>query len=125
MGDRFGRKTVIWISIVGSMPFTLLLPYANLFWTEILSVLIGLIISSAFSGILVYAQELIPERVGTVSGLFFGFAFGVAAVGAALLGKLADLTSITFVYHVCSFLPVIGLLTWFLPNIEKRKKDLA
>ncbi len=107
------------------MPFTLLLPYANLFWTEILSVLIGLIISSAFSGILVYAQELIPERVGTVSGLFFGFAFGVAAVGAALLGKLADLTSITFVYHVCSFLPVIGLLTWFLPNIEKRKKDLA
>lgn len=125
VGDRFGRKTVIWISIVGAMPFTLLLPYANLFWTEILSVLIGLIISSAFSGILVYAQELIPGRVGTVSGLFFGFAFGVAAVGAALLGKLADLTSITFVYHVCSFLPVIGLLTWFLPNIEKRKKDLA
>ncbi len=121
VGDRFGRKTVIWISILGAMPFTLMLPYANLFWTEILSVIIGVIISSAFSGILVYAQELIPGRVGMVSGLFFGFAFGVAAVGAAVLGKVADLTSINYVYHICSYLPAIGLLAWFLPNLEKRK----
>jgi FSR family fosmidomycin resistance protein-like MFS transporter len=121
VGDRFGRKTVIWISILGAMPFTILLPYANLFWTEILSVVIGVIISSAFSGILVYAQELIPGRVGMVSGLFFGLAFGMASIGAAVLGKLADLTSITYVYHVCSYLPLIGLLTWFLPNIESKK----
>ncbi len=120
VGDRFGRRTVIWISILGALPFTLMLPYANLFWTEILSVIIGVIISSAFSAILVYAQELIPGRVGMISGLFFGFAFGVAAVGAALLGKVADLTSITFVYHICSFLPAIGLLTWFLPSVEKK-----
>lgn len=121
IGDRFGRKRVLWFSIVGVMPFTLALPYANLFWTEILSVMIGLIISSTFTAILVYAQELIPGRVGMVSGLFFGLAFGMAAVGAAVLGKLADMTSITYVYHLCSFLPVIGLLIWFLPNIEKRK----
>ncbi len=121
VGDRWGRKTVIWISILGAMPFTLILPYANLFWTEVLSVIIGIIISSAFSGILVYAQELIPGRVGMVSGLFFGLAFGTAAIGAAILGKLADLTSITYVYYICSFLPAIGLLTWFLPNIEKKK----
>ena len=120
VGDRFGRRTVIWISILGALPFTLMLPYANLFWTEILSVIIGVIISSAFSAILVYAQELIPGRVGMISGLFFGFAFGVAAVGAAVLGKVADLTSITFVYHICSFLPAIGLLTWFLPSVEKK-----
>lgn len=121
IGDRWGRKTVIWISILGALPFTLALPYANLFWTEILSVIIGIIVSSAFSAILVYAQELIPGRVGTVSGLFFGFAFGVAAVGAAVLGKIADLTSITYVYHICSYLPAIGLLTWFLPDVEKKK----
>ena len=121
VGDRFGRKTVIWISILGATPFTILLPYTNLFWTEILSVVIGVIISSAFSGILVYAQELIPGRVGMVSGLFFGLAFGMASIGAAVLGKLADLTSITYVYHVCSYLPLIGLLTWFLPNIESKK----
>jgi FSR family fosmidomycin resistance protein-like MFS transporter len=121
IGDRIGRKYVIWYSILGVLPFTLLLPYANLFWTGILSVVIGLILASAFSAILVYAQELVPGRVGLISGLFFGFAFGMAGVGAALLGELADRTNINFVYHVCSFLPLIGLLTGFLPNIERNK----
>ena len=121
IGDRFGRKPVIWVSILGVLPFTLLLPYANLFWTSILTVVIGLILASAFSAILVYAQELVPGKVGTISGLFFGLAFGMAGVGAAVLGKLADLTSIDFVYHVCSFLPLIGLLTGFLPDLEKGK----
>lgn len=120
VGDRIGRKYVIWWSIVGVLPFTLLLPYANLFWTTILSVLIGLILASAFSAILVYAQELVPGRVGMISGLFFGFAFGMGGVGAALLGELADATSINLVYSVCSFLPLIGLLTGFLPDLEKR-----
>jgi len=118
LGDRIGRKYVIWGSIVGVLPFTLLLPYANMFWTSVLTVLIGLILSSAFSAILVYAQELIPGKVGMISGLFFGFAFGVAGVGAAMLGRLADHTSIYFVYHVCSFLPAIGILAYFLPNFE-------
>lgn len=118
VGDRIGRKYVIWVSILGALPFTLLLPYANLFWTEVLTVLIGLIMASAFSAIVVFAQELVPGRVGTVSGIFFGFAFGAGGIGAALLGQLADVTSITFVYTVCSFLPAIGLLTVFLPNIE-------
>src|SRR5207245_9707535 len=119
IGDRFGRKYVIWCSILGVLPFTLLLPYANLFWTGILSVVIGLILASAFSAILVYAQDLIPGKVGMISGLFFGLAFGMGGVGAALLGELADRTSIDFVYKVCAFLPVIGLLTAFLPNLEK------
>jgi FSR family fosmidomycin resistance protein-like MFS transporter len=119
IGDRIGRKYVIWCSILGVLPFTLLLPYANLFWTGILSVVIGLILASAFSAILVYAQDLIPGKVGMISGLFFGLAFGMGGVGAALLGELADRTSIDFVYHVCAFLPVIGLLTAFLPNLEK------
>ena len=119
IGDRFGRKKVLWVSTLGVMPFTLALPYANLFWTEILSVIIGLMISSTFAAILIYAQELIPGRVGAVSGLFFGLAFGIAAIGAALLGKIADLTSISFVYHLCSFLPAIGLFIWFLPS-ERR-----
>jgi FSR family fosmidomycin resistance protein-like MFS transporter len=119
IGDRFGRKYVIWGSILGVLPFTLLLPYANLFWTGILSVVIGLILASAFSAILVYAQDLIPGKVGMISGLFFGLAFGMGGVGAALLGELADHTSIDFVYKVCAFLPVIGLLTAFLPNLEK------
>ena len=119
VGDRFGRKVVIWCSILGVLPFTLLLPYASLFWTAILSVVIGLILSSAFSAILVYAQELMPGKVGMVSGFFFGFAFGMGGIGAALLGKLADLTSIGFVYKLCSFLPLIGLLTGFLPNLER------
>jgi FSR family fosmidomycin resistance protein-like MFS transporter len=119
IGDRFGRKYVIWCSILGVLPFTIALPYANLFWTGILSVVIGLILASAFSAILVYAQDLIPGKVGMISGLFFGLAFGMGGVGAALLGNLADRTSIDFVYHVCAFLPVIGLLTAFLPNLEK------
>ncbi len=118
IGDRIGRKYVIWCSIVGALPFTLLLPYANLLWTGILSVVIGVILASAFSAILVYAQELIPGKVGMISGLFFGLAFGMAGIGAALLGVLADRTSINFVYHVCSFLPLIGLLTGFLPDLD-------
>jgi len=118
VGDKIGRKYVIWVSILGVLPFTLLLPYSNLFWTSVLSVIIGLILASAFSAILVYAQELLPGRVGAVSGLFFGFAFGMGGIGAALLGKLVDLTSLNFVYHLCSFLPAIGILTAFLPNLE-------
>ena len=121
VGDRIGRKYVIWGSILGVLPFTLLLPYANLFWTGILVVPIGLILASAFSAILVYAQELVPGRVGLISGLFFGFAFGMGGIGAALLGHLADRTNIEFVYHVCSYLPAIGLLTGFLPDLEKPK----
>jgi FSR family fosmidomycin resistance protein-like MFS transporter len=119
VGDRIGRKNVIWCSILGVLPFTLMLPYANLFWTEILSVVIGLILASAFSVIVVYAQELMPGKVGMISGLCFGFAFGMAGLGAAVLGWLADLTSIYFVYTVCSYLPAVGLLAAFLPNIER------
>jgi FSR family fosmidomycin resistance protein-like MFS transporter len=118
IGDRIGRKYVIWVSILGVLPFTLALPYANLLWTEILTVLIGLILASAFPAIVVFAQEMVPGRVGAISGMFFGFAFGAGGVGAAMLGRLADATSIDVVYKVCSFLPAIGLLTWFLPNIE-------
>jgi FSR family fosmidomycin resistance protein-like MFS transporter len=119
IGDRFGYKFVIWVSILGVLPFTLILPYADLFWTAALTVPIGLILASAFSAILVYAQELMPRRVGLVAGLFFGFAFGMGGLGAAVLGELADLTSIGYVYRVCSFLPLIGVLTAFLPNLEK------
>jgi FSR family fosmidomycin resistance protein-like MFS transporter len=118
IGDRIGRKYVIWASILGILPFTLALPYANLFWTDVLAVIIGLVLASAFSAILVYAQELVPGRIGTISGLFFGVAFGMGGIGAALLGQLADRTSIDFVYHVCAFLPAIGLLTAFLPNLD-------
>ncbi len=125
VGDRIGRKRVIWCSILGILPFTLILPYANLFWTEILSVVIGLILASAFSVIVVYAQELVPGRVGMISGLCFGFAFGMAGLGAAILGELADLTSINFVYTVCSFLPAVGLLAAFLPNIEPSRLQAA
>ncbi len=121
IGDRFGRKFVIWFSILGVLPFTLALPHANLAWTIVLSVIIGLVLSSAFSAIIVYAQELIPGKVGLVSGLFFGFAFGMGGIGAAALGELADRTSITFVFQVCAFLPVIGLLTAFLPNVEPKR----
>ena len=121
VGDRFGRKHVIWGSILGVAPFALVLPYSNLFWTVVLSVFIGMILASAFSAILVYAQELVPGKVGLIAGLFFGFAFGMAGIGSAVLGKLADKTSIDFVFHVCSFLPLIGLLTGFLPNIEKKR----
>ena len=122
VGDRFGRKYVIWWSILGVLPFTLVLPYASLFWTAILSVVIGVILASAFSAILVYAQELVPGKVGMISGLFFGLAFGMGGIGAAFLGWLADRTSIEFVYHVCSFLPAMGLLTAFLPNIETEEQ---
>lgn len=122
VGDRIGRKYVIWISILGVAPFALLMPHANLFWTAILSVFIGVILSSAFSAILVYAQELVPGKVGMIAGLFFGFAFGMAGVGSALLGELADRTSINYVYQVCAYLPLIGLLTGFLPNIERKKQ---
>src|SRR5580704_13718894 len=124
VGDRIGRKTVIWCSILGVLPFTLLLPYSNLFWTEILSVVIGLILASAFSVIVVYAQELVPGKVGMISGLCFGFAFGMAGLGAAVLGWLADLTSINFVYLVCSYLPAVGLLAAFLPNIERPRLQI-
>ncbi len=124
IGDRIGRKYVIWCSILGVLPFTLALPYSNLFWTSVLSVIIGVILASAFSAILVYAQELMPGKIGMVSGMFFGLAFGMAGVGAALLGNLADHTSITFVYKVCSFLPAIGLLTGFLPNLETRRQRI-
>jgi FSR family fosmidomycin resistance protein-like MFS transporter len=118
VGDRIGRKYVIWVSILGVLPFSLPLPYVNLFWTAVLSVIIGIVLASAFTAIVVYAQDLVPGKVGAVSGLFFGLAFGMGGIGAALLGQLADSTSITFVYKVCSFLPAIGLLTAFLPNIE-------
>ena len=122
VGDRYGRKYVIWVSILGVLPFTLILPYANLTWTALLSVIIGFVLSSAFSAILVYAQELVPGRIGMISGLFFGFAFGMGGIGAAVLGHLADATSITHVYHLCAYLPAIGLLTGFLPNLEPAKK---
>lgn len=118
LGDKWGRKYIIWFSILGSAPFTLLLPYADLFWTSILIMLVGLVLSSAFSAILVYAQELMPGKVGMISGLFFGFAFGMAGLGSALLGILADKTSIIFVYHICSYLPLIGMITYFLPNLK-------
>jgi FSR family fosmidomycin resistance protein-like MFS transporter len=121
IGDRIGARRVIWWSILGVLPFTLLLPYVDLFWTAILSVVIGLILASAFPAILVYAQGLIPGRVGMVAGLFFGLAFGIAGIGAAFLGWLADVTSIDFVYHICAFLPAFGLLAAFLPETAKPK----
>ena len=121
VGDRIGRRQVILASILGVLPFTLALPYANLAWTAILSVIIGVVLASAFSAILVYGQELVPGRIGLMSGLFFGFAFGMAGIGAAVLGALADRTSIAFVYRVCSFLPTLGLLAAFLPNLEPHR----
>jgi MFS transporter, FSR family, fosmidomycin resistance protein len=119
IGDRYGRKLVIWFSILGVTPFTVLLPYADLFWTCVLSVIIGLILASAFSAIIVYGQELVPGKVGMIGGVFYGFAFGMGGLGSAVLGWLADLTSIDYVYHVCSFLPLIGILTVFLPNLDR------
>jgi FSR family fosmidomycin resistance protein-like MFS transporter len=119
IGDRFGRKYVIWGSILGVLPFTLALPYASLFWTGVLSVIIGLVLASTFSAILVYAQELMPGRVGFVAGMFFGFAFGIAGLGAAALGKFADWYGIVTVYHACAFLPAVGLLAVFLPDQPK------
>ncbi len=125
LGDRFGRKYVIWVSILGVAPFTLALPYVDLFWTAALSVCIGVILASAFSAILVYAQELVPGNVGMIAGLFFGFAFGMAGIGSAALGWLADKTSIGHVYYLCSFLPLIGILTAFLPNIGHARERAA
>jgi FSR family fosmidomycin resistance protein-like MFS transporter len=118
IGDFIGRKRVIWVSILGPLPFTLLLPHVDLFWTVALTVVIGVVLASAFSAILVYAQELVPGRVGMIAGLFFGLAFGMGGVGAAVLGELADRTSVEFVYAVCGWLPALGLLTAFLPNLE-------
>ena len=122
IGDRIGRKYVIWFSILGVAPFTLLLPYANLLWTTVLSIIIGLILASAFSAILVFAQELISGKIGLISGLFFGFAFGMGGLGSALLGILADKTSIDYVYQVCAFLPLLGVITVFLPDIGTKRK---
>ncbi|WP_295813621.1 MFS transporter [uncultured Nitratireductor sp.] len=119
IGDRIGSKTVIWFSILGVLPFTLALPYANFFWTPILTVAIGLILASAFPQIVVFAQELLPGRVGMVAGMFFGFAFGLGGLGAAVLGIIADSTGIEFVYKICSYLPLLGLLTVFLPNLKR------
>ncbi len=123
IGDRFGRKIVIWFSILGVAPFTLLLPHANLFWTGVLTVIVGLILASAFSAILVYAQELVPGKVGLISGLFFGLAFGMAGIASAVLGQLADHTSIQHVFRLCAYLPLIGLFTGFLPNLEPQRKS--
>jgi len=121
LGDKFGRKYVIWFSILGMLPFTLMLPYANLFWTGVLSMFVGVIMASAFPAIVVYAQELLPGKVGMISGLFYGFSFGMGGIGAAVLGALADATSIEYVYKVCAYLPLLGLLTVFLPNFKTRK----
>lgn len=120
MGDKFGRKYVIWFSVLGAAPFALLLPYVDLFWTGVLSVVIGLIISSAFPAILVYAQELLPKKLGMVSGLFYGFAFGMGGLGSALLGYTADHIGIERVYQICAFLPLIGIIALFLPNLKKK-----
>ncbi|WP_027169948.1 MFS transporter [Mesorhizobium sp. WSM3224] len=121
-GDRYGQKAMIWFSIVGVLPFTLALPYANLEWTMVLTVLIGLILSSAFSNIVVFAQELMPGRVGLIAGIFFGFAFGMGGIAAAVLGVVADIKGIDFVYQICSYLPLLGLLTVFLPNMKEARK---
>jgi FSR family fosmidomycin resistance protein-like MFS transporter len=125
VGDRIGRKRVIWGSILGSAPFALLLPYVGLTATIILVFIIGLILSSAFPAIVVYGQELVPGKTGTISGLFFGLAFGIAGIGAAALGALADTLSIEFVYHVCAFLPLLGIVAFFLPDMRSRKKAAA
>ena len=123
IGDRFGAKNVIWFSILGVLPFTLALPYADLFWTAMLTVAIGLIMASAFPAIVVFAQELVPGRVGMIAGIFFGFAFGMGGVGAAVLGIVADARGIDFVYQVCSYLPLIGLLTIFLPDMREARRS--
>lgn len=122
VGDRFGRKYVIWFSILGAAPFTLLLPHVNLFWTVFLAILIGVIIASAFSAILVYATDLVPGKIGTIAGLFFGFTFGMAGIGSAVLGWTADKAGITYVFNLCAYLPLIGIITVFLPNVSHRSK---
>jgi FSR family fosmidomycin resistance protein-like MFS transporter len=120
VGDIFGRRRIIWFSILGALPFTLILPYVDVFWTGVLSVIIGLIMASAFPALIVYAMELLPGRLGLVAGIFYGLAFGLGAMFAALLGQLADFTSINFVFHLCAFVPALGLLTWFLPDVGQR-----
>ena len=121
ISDRIGRRPMIWISILGALPFTLALPYANLFWTAVLTIIIGLLMASAFPAIRVYAHELLPGRVGLVSGVFFGFAFGLGGLGAAVMGSIADAHGIAFVYQLCSYLPAIGLVAWLLPNLERKR----
>lgn len=123
IGDRIGRKYVIWVSVLGAAPFTLLMPHASLFWTAVLSFCIGLILSSAFPAILLYAQELLPYKLGMVSGLFFGLAFGIAGIASAILGNMADQYGIEAVYRFCAYMPLLGLVTYFLPDLKKR--DLA
>lgn len=123
LGDKLGRKLIIWCSILGAAPFALMMPYANLFWTCILSIIIGTVISSAFSAILVYAQELLPMKVGLVSGLFFGLAFGVAGISSAILGEVADVYGIEYVYKICSFLPLTGAIAYFLPRVRTLQEE--
>jgi FSR family fosmidomycin resistance protein-like MFS transporter len=123
IGDRFGRKYVIWFSILGAAPFTLLLPYVNLFWTVFLAILIGIIIASAFSAILVYATDLVPGKIGMIAGLFFGFTFGMAGIGSAVLGWAADKVGIEYVFKLCAYLPLIGIITVFLPNVSHKVKS--
>lgn len=125
VSDRIGRRPMIWISILGALPFTLLLPYASLFWTGVLTIVIGMLMASAFPAILVYAHELLPGRVGLVSGMFFGFAFGLGGLGAAAMGRIADASSIAFVYQLCSYLPAIGIVVWLLPNLEQDRARKA
>ena len=122
IGDRIGRKAVIWVSIIGVLPFSLARRYVNLVWTVVLSFIIGMVIASAFSAIIVFAQQLVPGNVGMISGLFFGFAFGIGGIGAALLGMLADAHGIGFVYQICAFLPAIGLLTVLLPDERELRR---
>lgn len=123
IGDRFGRKYVIWFSILGAAPFTLLLPHVDLFWTVFLAIVIGVIIASAFSAILVYATDLVPGKIGTIAGLFFGFMFGMAGIGSAVLGWIADKAGIVYVFQLCAYLPLIGIITMFLPNVSHRPKS--
>lgn len=125
IGDRIGRKPVMWLSILGVLPLTVALPYVNLFWTDVMAIGAGFLMASAFPAILVYAQDLLPGRVGMVAGLFFGFAFGMGGIGAAALGWLADLTSIAFVFQICAWLPALGALVWFLPNLDRHKLQPA
>lgn len=122
IGDRIGRKYVIWVSILGTAPFSMLMPHVGLAWTVVLSFCVGLMLSSAFPAILLYAQELLPNKLGLISGLFFGFAFGVAGIASAVLGNMADRFGIEAVYNVCAFMPLLGLVTWFLPDLKKVKQ---
>lgn len=119
VGDKIGRKYVIWVSILGTAPFSLLMPHVGLLWTVVLSFCVGLILSSAFPAILLYAQELLPNKLGLISGLFFGFAFGIAGIASAVLGNMADMFGIESVYNVCAFMPLLGLVAWFLPDLKK------